>query len=222
MIEWQDKGYPTRAGSMAQLTSLGGYRMGSALTRRDSGVVAVGAGVCGLAVVKWHDHGCPYVCGMTNLALLAGQRMRSGLVSSGTDAVVTPRTVTRLPGHRAVVKQNLQPIGGVMAHIAGLGSGYVSGVFTGGDSAIVAVFTQVSGLAVIKWYGVRLPTGTGGMTSLAQIRGYRMCGGFIGGIGTGMTRCATVRGLVVWKRHDQRYPHIHRMAEFAGIGSLRM
>jgi len=72
VIKRQDKGYPTRAGGMAQLAGLGGYRMDSALTRRNSGVVAVDARVCGLAMVKRHNHGCPYVGGMADLALFAG------------------------------------------------------------------------------------------------------------------------------------------------------
>ena len=67
---------------------------------------------------------------------------------------MTTSTVTRLPCYGGVIKQNLQPIGGVMTHIAGLRSRYVCSAFTGGDSAVMAVFAQVAGLGVIDGYYV--------------------------------------------------------------------
>ena len=139
---------------------------------------------------------------MTSLALLAGHRMRSGLISSGTDAVVTPRAVTRLPRHCAVVKQNLQPIGGVVTHIASLGRRYMCRVLAKCDSAVVARRTRIGGLGVIERHYVRLPSQACGMTRLAQIRSHRMSGGFISGIGAGMTDRACRRGLIMREWYD--------------------
>jgi len=184
--------------------------------------VASGATIGGLVVRKRRDQRYPHICDMTGFAKLGSFWMRRRFIRSCTCAIMTPRTTTRLPRYGTVIEQDLQPIGGVVTHIAGLGGGYVCRAFAGSDGAIMAVFTYVRGLAVIDWYYVRLPTRTRCVTSLAQIRGYRMGGRFVGGIGASMTCRTTVGGLVVGKWDDQRYPHIHRMAEFAGIGGLRM
>ena len=155
---------------MAYIASLGRGYVCRAFADGDSTVMAVLAHVCSLSVIEGHDHRSPNISGMANLALFTGDGVSGGFIRSGTDAIMTPRTVTRLPRHCAVVKQNLQPIGGVVAHIAGLRSGYVRGTFTGGDSAVMTVFTQVSGLGMVDRYYVRLPSGAGSMTSLALIR----------------------------------------------------
>ena len=132
--------------------------------------VAGGTNSGGLIMREWHNKHCPYISGMARFTEFRGLRMCRGFIRSGTDAIMTPRAVTRLPGHRAVIKQNLQPIGGVVTHIASLGGGDMRGTFTGGDSAVMTVFTQVSGLAVFKRYYVRLPSGAGSMTGFALIR----------------------------------------------------
>ena len=51
--------------------------------------------------------------------------MSSRFESSPTDAIVTTYTGTGLPGDGAVIKDDLRPVGGVMAGIAGLGRGNV-------------------------------------------------------------------------------------------------
>ena len=87
-----------------------------------------------------------------------------------------------------------------MTHVARLGGGNMRRAFIDGDGAVVAVLTQVSGLSMIKGHYKRLPSGAGGMTGFARICGHRMCSGFVGGIGTGMTGCASVGGLIVRER----------------------
>ena len=61
----------------------------------------------------------------------------------------------------------------------------------------MAVITSRRGLAVVERYDKRAPTGAGGMTGLAHIRGLRMAGGFVGGVGTGMAHGTSCRSLVM-------------------------
>ena len=111
--------------------------MSGTLTDRYGTVMTVLAYICRLSVIKRHDDRYPHSGGVARLALFAGHGMCGRFIRSSTDAVVTPRAVTGLPRHGAVIKQNLQPIGGVMAHVAGLSGWYVSGTFADGNCAIV-------------------------------------------------------------------------------------
>ena len=117
--------------------------------------VAGGTNCGGLIMREWHNKHCPYISGMTRFTEVRGLRMCRGFIRSGTDAIVTSGTVTRLPGHRAVIKQNLQPIGGVVADIAGLGRWYMCRTFTKRKGIVVAVFTKVCCLGVVKRHNHR-------------------------------------------------------------------
>ena len=173
--------------------------MRTALSYADGRVMTVAAGICSLAVIKGHDHRLPHVGGVTGLAQLARNWMSGRFIGASADAIVAAGTVARLPGHGAVIKDDLRPVGGVMAGIAGLGRGNVGGALAYGDRAVMAVITSRRGLAVVERYDKRAPTGAGGMTGLAHIRGLRMTGGFVSGIGSSMTARAGRRCLVVWE-----------------------
>ena len=99
-----------------------------------------------------------------------------------------------------------------MAHVARLGRWYVCRAFANGYAAVVTVFACVRGMAMIEWHHKGLPTGAGGVTGFAGIRGLGMTNGFIGGICAGVTRGAGIGGLVVSKRLNQWYPYIRGMA----------
>jgi len=158
---------PTRTGSMAQITGLGAEWVRSALTRGYRGIMAIGAGIGRLTVIKGYDHRYPHIGDMAHITLFAGDRMGGGFIGSSADSVVTAGTVTGLPRHCAVIKQYLKPIGGVMAHVAGLSGWYVSGTFASGNSTVVAVLTKVHRLTMINGNNVRLPSRPRGMTSFA-------------------------------------------------------
>ena len=76
--------------------------------------VAGGTNSGGLIMREWHNKHCPYISGMARFTEFRGLRMCRGFIRSGTDAIMTPRTVTRLPRHCTVVKQNLQFDDGVL------------------------------------------------------------------------------------------------------------
>ena len=128
--------------------------------------------------------------------------MGGGFVSPGTQTIVAAGAVACLSCYRTVIKQDLQPVGGVMAYVASLGSRYVGGALAGGYSAVVAIFTHIRGLAVIQGYHKSLPARTGGMTGFAQVRGHRVRSGFVSGIGTAVTVRASSGGLIVGERYD--------------------
>jgi len=87
---------------------------------------------------------------MAGLTQVAGERMSGAFVSSGTDPVMTTGTVAGLPCHCAVIKDDTQPGGGAVAHIAGRRRCNVRGPLAGGNDAVMTVFTGVRGLSVIK------------------------------------------------------------------------
>ena len=115
----------------------------------DGGVVTVAASIRGLGVIKRQDHRRPHIGGMACVALFASHRMGGRLISARTDTIVTTSTITGLPRYRGMIKENLQPIGGVVAHLARFRGRDVRRAFTGGDGAVVAVLTHISGLAVV-------------------------------------------------------------------------
>ena len=99
-----------------------------------------------------------------------------------------------------------------MATVALIGGRRVIAGFGGTDAtAHMATDTLIGGLTVIKRQGHRQPA-CGSMASIALVGCQRMGGRLIGGVGPGMTGCATVRGLGVIKRCDERQEQIRGMA----------
>ena len=123
--------------------------MRSALAGGDSSVMTIDTRVCSLSVIKRHDDRYPHISGMTGIALFTGHGMSGRFVGARTHPVMTTGTVACLPGHGGVIKQDLQPIGGVMAYIAGLGGRNMGSPFAGGNRAIMTVLTHIRGLTVI-------------------------------------------------------------------------
>ena len=148
-----------------------------------------------------YDQRYPHIGGMTSITSFRGLWMSSGFISSRADTVMTPCTITRLPGHRGMVKQNLQPVGGVVAHITRFAGDDVGLAFTGGDGAVMTVFTQVGGLGVIDGNGKGSPAGTGGMTKFTSIGSDWMRCRLIGGVSAGVTGGTGVGGLIVRERY---------------------
>jgi len=140
-----------------------------ALANADCGVVTVAAGIGGLAVVKRHDHRFPHISGMAGVAQFASHWMSGGFIRVATDTLMAAGGVTRLPGHSVVIKEDLRPVGGVMAGIAGLAYGNVASAFPQCDRTVMAVFTGIGGLGVIYGNCKRSPARTGGMTKLTSI-----------------------------------------------------
>ena len=109
-----------------------------------------------------------------------------------------------------------------MAYVASLGSGNMRGTLAGGDGAVMAVLAHIRGLAVVQGHYIGLPAGTGRMAGFTQISANRMRCRLVGGIGAGVTACAIIHGLVMWKWRDQRHPYIRGMTAFTQFRSLRM
>ena len=185
------------------MTNIAGFRRGNmsgTLTDSNGTIMTVLTHICRLSVIKWHDDRYPQISGMASIALFAGHWMGGRFVSARTHPVMTTGTVACLPGYGGVIKQDLQPIGGVVAYIAGLGGGNMSSTLTDGNGAIMTVLTHIRGLAMIKWYYIALPSRTSGMAGFTHIGGYRMRRRFIGGIGSSMTGSTGIGGLIVRER----------------------
>ena len=103
---------------------------------------------------------------MASFTQFRGLGMRRGFIRPDADTIVAARAVAGLPGHRAVIKQDLQPVGGVMADVTSLGSRYVSGALADGYSALMTVLAGIRGLGMIKRHYHRYPH-CGGMATLA-------------------------------------------------------
>ena len=185
------------------VANIAGFRRGNmsgTLTDSNGTIMTVLTHICRLSVIKWHDDRYPHISGMASIALFAGQRMGGRFVSARTHTVMTAGTVARLTCYGGVIKQNLQPIGGVMTHITGLRGGNVCRTFTGGHRAIMTVLTQIRGLTVINRQHKALPSRASGMAGFTQIGSDRVRRGFIGGIGSSMTGRTGIGGLIVRER----------------------
>jgi len=166
--------------------------IGAAMTTR----TAIG----GLVVSKRHNQWYPYIGSMAGFAQIRGLRMGGGFVRPGTYPIMATCAAACLACYRPVVKQNLQPIVSVMAHIASLGGRYMCEAFAGGYDAVMTVFTQIRSLSMIYRRYVGLPAGSGGMAGFTQIRSHRMRRGFMGRIGAIMTRGTAISALIMRKR----------------------
>jgi len=89
---------------------------------------------------------------MTGFAGLTGQRMGHTFISSQTRPIMTSGTVAGLTCHCCVIKGHAQPGDGTVTHIAGRCGDYMGGTFARGHRVVVAVFTQVRGLSMVKGY----------------------------------------------------------------------
>ena len=87
-----------------------------------------------------------------------------------------------------------------MAHIAGLRGGYMCRTFAGGNRAIMTVLTQIRGLTVIHRQHKALPSRACGMAGFAQIGSHWVHRGFIGRVGSSMTRQTGIGALIVRER----------------------
>ena len=84
---------------------------------------------------------------------------------------MTSASGTGLTGYRTVIEQNLQPVGGVVAHITCTGRGNMRSALTKGNDIIVAILTSVRGLIMGKRLKYRLPK-SGTMTAPAHVAGH--------------------------------------------------
>lgn len=66
---------------------------------------------------------------MACFATITGKGMVGGFSSSRTVTIVTPARGTCLPGYRGMIKIQLQPVGGVVAHFATAAGGNMVGTF---------------------------------------------------------------------------------------------
>jgi len=139
---------------------------------------------------------------VAKLAGISSRRMIAGFACWAADAVMTAGTVT-ICGYHTMVNGDYQPIGGVVAGIAGLRSGKVGGALARGDAAVVAGFTGGTGLSVVNRQRKCPPTRAGSMTAFAKIGCGRMRCRLIGGVRSDMTFSATVGCLGMIKRCDQ-------------------
>ena len=176
--------------------------MGGTLASGDGAVMAETALLIGFAMVKRRDQWPPGVGGMTSIAQIAGQWMITRFKRARTDAVVTTGAGAGLSGHRGVIKSHAQPGIGVMASIALCSGGDVIKTFTSGHRTVMAGIARCRGLGVINGYGKGSPAGTGGMTSIAIIRGQRMGSALADCDGAVVAEGALLISFDVIKRRD--------------------
>lgn len=148
--------------------------------------------------------------------------MSGGFVRSWAGAVMTTGIVAGHTSNRGVVKQYLQPVRGVMAQVTRLTGGNVIGAFAAGDGAVMTIGAKIRGLRMINGNRKRPPSRAGGMAAFTSIRCLWMSGGFIAGIGSGMTGVAIVAGLTVVKRQYGGQPGSGAMTCLAAFRGLRM
>jgi len=169
------KGHTQPGGSiMANITGLSGGNVRWTFTCGHRVVVAVFTQVRGLGMIKRQTCRYPRAIDMTGFTQIAGDRVNSRLVGSGTHTIVTTRTETSRAGLGMIKRHHWHhEICGVMTQLTSICGHRVVHTFCHCNGTVMAITAYIRGLAMIKWNHDWHPH-TGAMTRLTQITGHRM------------------------------------------------
>jgi len=112
--------------------------------------VAGDAQIGRLIVRKRSQQRHPHIGAMADFTKFGRCGMVLRFIRTIANAIMATATIASLARYQIVVKDDLQPIGGVMTHIAGLRGRNMSGTLTDSYGTVMTVLAQIRGLTVIE------------------------------------------------------------------------